>query len=333
MKSLREQVEEKLGIAAKDKRHFEKRTALRKPLIVTPAATHQPLGKSNGNPVKVDVDDEFERLPKTLIQSSSMKDERVIKGESSINSQKEESELKMKHVWSHQGLLEESTPEEKSNLQLVDKILARYGSHQGRKSGNRQYQEVKDYLNYHIQKDFSHIDSKNKKKRPETNMRSKKSKTQQGSFEQDADSFPKSYLPIAHPQDDQSEGGFNNSIKVREVLQKAIRPHLQSSAKRSTQQSHTSSTDKNLLFDKQKVKEILVQKKAINLYQSELSSVYKREMSDQLSQGIMSRNSHLAQGPAFGKEVSEHQSDEISCQGLDFGDKIHGVPIFTCKSS
>jgi hypothetical protein len=333
MKSLREQIDLKLGGKGGRKRSQEKRSVARKPLIVTPTTGVFPSSHQNTRIPTSDRDEDFEKDRHDFLSGVFHREEpNILKGTSS-RLIKEDSDVPLRHVWSHSDYQDPETKEEKSNLQLIDKILVKYGSHHGRRTGNKQYQAATEYLNYHIQQDFGSKLPHGKRKQGKTASLHGREKDQASSFEQDADSFPKSYLPIAHTQDEGEDSQFNNSVKVRDVLQKAIRQHLNGSGKKSVRDSNTSSTDQQSLFDAQKMKEILVQRRAINLYQKEGAQSSKGAASAYGSQKPGMRTSPVDEITPQAEASDDQLSDDGYAKKPGFDDHDLGVPVFTCKSS
>lgn len=333
MKSLRQQVEEKLSNGRKTSAKVGAKSTIRKPLIVSPVAGPSSASQPNKKWVLADP-----RIDPGMEESSYPRVTRFETGkpgkvESISHSLKEESDVHLRQTWSQSALQEEPNLEEKSNFQLVDRILAQYGAHLGRQTGSKQYMEMAEYLSRYSEQQYASSGYKDRQMLAPTSRTTFRDRSGHTSFEQDPDCFPKAYVPIAHSIDDHQESQFNSSVKVRDVLKKAIRSGVKGSGQKSIANSSNSFIEQGSLFDRQRVKEILIQQKAINLYHRDISQDNRSMVSRNKSEERYQKDSDYGFDSSHYDEVSEKFSEDEASRQAATADSRYGVPVFTCKSS
>lgn len=328
MKSLRDQIDQKLNRL--NKADALKSAVIEKkgPLIVTSNLTSRFEG--NIRPKTLDssrrINDKARAGPRRIGRSEKQVESLRNEGRDKVHT--EDSDLLMKNIWEHDTLELSKKEAEEIGNQLVDKILAQYGSHMSKRVDAESFHRMRSYMNHRMNYNSCPQQADN----PELSQKEEPNEQQffssDGFLDQDEDCFPKQYAPVAHSKRDTGIEHLARSVKVRDELQKVIRPQLALSGRKSLRQSEKTSSNQSTLRDEHKMMDLVIKNKVINLYQSNGRTSFKQSASAQNSsfrQENSSVKKQLSEVDSQASRLSECQ--ERSVMQLD-GKK---VPVYTCK--
>lgn len=328
MKSLRDQIDQKLKRINKAEGHKSLRRDNKGPLIVTSSIVDCLEGRERPKTIDSLRSKDTKKTEGKTKQRIASKYATSRLGHGNELMQTEDSDQPMRNVWNH-GPSEASKREaEEIGNQLVDKILAQYGSHMSKRVDSDAFHRMRNYMNHRTQNNSSHQSIDEHEKIQKDDVSQKQFFSSDGFLDNDGDCFPKQYAPVAHSHKDIHDDEPTNNIKVRDVLQQVIRPQLALSGRKSLRQSERTLSNQSTLRNEVKIKDIVAKKQAINLYQSNGRSSFNPSISGQgssLRHENISAKKQLSDVDSYASRFDETNERSI----VDLNAKR--VPVYTCK--